>query len=245
MPKQKVFETIKDSHNRGKKLLAVLIDPEKCYGDALQKFLECVSEAQPDLIFVGGSQMRSSVDDCVLRIKQKVDIPTVLFLGDCSQFSSNADSILILSLISGRNPEFLIGQHIKSASTIKKSGIETIPTGYVLVKSGRQTNVEKYSQTKALSNHSEIIDTVLAGEMLGMKMIYLEAGSGAEKSIEYDIIKTVRSQCEVPLIVGGGIRSIEAMISAYKAGADIVVIGNYFEENPQAIVEFVKKKNTF
>ncbi len=237
MQKSRVLDLIRQT---SKKKLAVLIDPEKCYGGRLVEFLEQLKKAQPDLIFVGGSQLRSSVEETVVQIKSATDIPVVLFIGDASQFTPKADAMLMLSLISGRNSEFLIGQHVRSSLQIKRSGIEAIPTGYILVSSGAETNVEKYSHTKSICDHQEVLATAIAGELLGMQAIYLEAGSGAKKPVSAELIRLVRQEMSLPLIVGGGIRSVEALRVACKAGADLIVVGNHFEDNPQDVLAFAE-----
>ena len=170
-----VLNHIQNAHSVGKKLFAVLIDPEKCSGDSLLNFISLINKAKPDFIFVGGSQLRHSIDEAVIVIKEHSSIPVVLFIGNAVQFSPNADAMLVLSLISGRNPDFLIGQHVECAIEIKKSGIEAIPTGYVLVGRGQRTAVETVSGTDALSDTETIVRTAIAGELLGQRLIYLEA----------------------------------------------------------------------
>ena len=159
-----ILNYIQNAHSVGKKLFAVLIDPEKCSGDSLLNFVSLVNKAKPDFIFVGGSQLRHSIDEAVIVIKEHSSIPVVLFIGNAVQFSPNADAMLVLSLISGRNPDFLIGQHVECAVEIKKSGIEAIPTGYVLVGRGQRTAVETVSGTDALSDTETIVRTAIAGE---------------------------------------------------------------------------------
>ena len=170
-------------------------------------------------------------------MKSYVDIPVVLFPGSASQISPDADGILFLTLISGRNPDYLIGEQVKAAPVLKKYGIEVIPTGYILVKCGRKTSVEKVSKTEGLNiNEPEnIVAHSIAGEMLGLKVIYLEAGSGAEMSIPVEIIEKVRENIKIPLIVGGGIRDVEDIENKFSAGADVVVIGNAIEEDADFI----------
>lgn len=235
-----VLNHIQNAHSVGKKLFAVLIDPEKCSGDSLLNFISLVNKAKPDFIFVGGSQLRHSIDEAVKVIKEHSSIPVVLFIGNAVQFSPNADAMLVLSLISGRNPDFLIGQHVECAIEIKKSGIEAIPTGYVLVGRGQRTAVETVSGTDALSDTETIVRTAIAGELLGQRLIYLEAGSGAQSSVSDGVIAAVRDSVATPLIVGGGIRSTSVIEKALVAGADLIVVGNHLENTPSDIVPFVE-----
>lgn len=233
-----LYNRILDAKKNGRKLLAVLLDPDKAISRHLADTWPTLQEAKPDLIFVGGSTGEKGVDDFVKQLKSVTSIPVVLFPGNPSQFTPNADALLFLSLLSGRNPEMLIGMQVASARQIQDSGIETISMGYILCDGGKQSSVEKVSQTKALCSLDEIIDTAIAGRLLGMKSIYLEAGSGASKPIAKDVIQAVRKQIDVPLIVGGGICSIEQMNNAFHAGADIVVIGNYFEQHIDQLKAF-------
>lgn len=234
----RILNLITTARNEGRKLFAVLIDPEKCHGDRLVAFVEHINTAKPDLIFVGGSQLRESIDSAVQSIKRLTNIPIVLFIGNAMQFSPHADAMLFISLISGRNPDLLIGQHVQSARAIRQSGIETIGTGYILVDGGKPTAVEKVSQTTSLSNTDTIVNTAIAGEMLGQKLIYLEAGSGAINPVSHSVISKVRANIRLPLIVGGGLRSTKAITTALEAGADIIVVGNHFEHHPEDMAEF-------
>lgn len=235
-----VLNHIQNARSVGKKLFAVLIDPEKCNGDSLLNFISLVNKAKPDFIFVGGSQLRHSIDEAVIVIKEHSSIPVVLFIGNAVQFSPNADAMLVLSLISGRNPDFLIGQHVECAIEIKKSGIEAIPTGYVLVGRGQRTAVETVSGTDALSDTETIVRTAIAGELLGQRLIYLEAGSGAQSPVYDGVIAAVRDSVATPLIVGGGIRSTGMIEKALGAGADLIVVGNHLENTPSDIIPFVE-----
>ena len=219
-------------------LFAVLIDPEKCFGQRLIDFVKIIDDASPDFIFVGGSQILSSAQQAINTIKAITKIPVVLFPGNSMQFCQTADAMLFLTLISGRNPDFLIGQQVKSARKIKESGVETISTGYILIDGGKKSAVQSVSATEPLSGLNEIVDTAIAGEMLGCKAIYLEAGSGAQTPVNLQIIKDVRSNISVPIIVGGGLRSVEMLQNAIDAGADILVVGNFFEKEPEKVTEF-------
>lgn len=241
----RVSHIIHKAYREGKKLFAVLIDPEKCRDSKLISFVELINKAKPDLIFIGGSQLKESIDNAVVHIKQHSTIPVVLFIGDAIQFSPNADAILFLSLISGRNPDLLIGQHVASAKSIKQSGIETIATGYILVNGGMATSVEKISKTSSLSDSSEIVSTAIAGEMLGQHLLYLEAGSGAQHPVKHTIISEVRANVDIPLIVGGGLRNTNMIKEALLAGADIIVVGNHLEQHPEDLTAFVKAVKEF
>ena len=225
-----------------KKGLALLLDPEKANLDALS----FTPEAHPDYIFVGGSTGGDTTEfirNLKLKIKNyELKIPVVLFPGNSSQFSPEADAILFLSLLSGTNPEYLVGQQIKSAQAIKKSQIHSIPTAYILIDGGVETSTMKVTGTQPLkpSNPQTIIDTCIAAELMGKTAIYLEAGSGAKTPVSTEIIAAVRAATSCTLIVGGGIRTPEAMNAAYTAGADIVVIGNHFEQKPDEIGKFCR-----
>jgi phosphoglycerol geranylgeranyltransferase len=228
----KVLDYILQSQKKRKKLIALLIDPDKFskkhYGKVFQK-------NHFDLVLVGGSLItHGDLEDTVSSIKSLVKkIPVVIFPGDEFQISKKADAILFLSLISGRNADLLIGKHVLAAPKIKQAQIESISTGYILVESGKLTTVSYITQTLPIpSNKPEIAAaTAIAGEMLGMKLIYLEAGSGADNIINQKIIKAVRSQITIPLIVGGGIESKEQINQHFDSGADLVVVGTHFEKN--------------
>ena len=227
------------------KKLAILLDPEKANLDALP----ITSECHPDYIFVGGST-GGDTTEFILALKEKLSpitnnqspLPIILFPGNASQFSPKADGILFLSLLSGNNPEYLVNQQIKSARTIHDSHIDFVPTAYILIDGGVVTSTMKVTGTKPLnpSNLDTIIDTCIAAELMGKKAIYLEAGSGAITPVSTDIIRAVRSHTTCTLIVGGGIRTPEAMNAAYQAGADIVVIGNHFESHPEELEKFCR-----
>lgn len=226
--------------------LALLLDPEKANPDALPITADC----HPDYIFVGGST-GGDTTDFILALKEKLSsvhpfthsfIPIILFPGNASQFSPKADGILFLSLLSGNNPEYLVNQQIKSARAIHDSHIDFVPTAYILIDGGVETSTMKVTGTKPInpSDLQTIVDTCIAAELMGKKAIYLEAGSGAKNPVSSDIIRAVRAVTSVTLIVGGGIRTPEAMNAAYSAGADIVVIGNHFEQHPEELSAFVK-----
>lgn len=224
------------------KKLAILLDPEK----ADLSRLRFTDEVHPDYLFVGGSTGGDTTKFiCDLRSQisnLKYPVPIVLFPGNAAQFSKEADAILFLSLLSGNNPEYLIGQQIRAARTIHDSSVEVIPTAYVLIDGGVETSTMRVTGTQPLqpTDLSSIIDTCIAAEMMGKKAIYLEAGSGAKVPISSEIIAAVRAVTSCTLIVGGGIRTPETMHAAYQAGADIVVIGNHFEDHPEDLKDFCR-----
>ena len=192
-------------------------------------------------IFVGGSQLKDSVCTTVARIKQLTSLPVVMFPGDASQFAENADALLFLSLVSGRNAKYLIEQHIEASRAIKSSGVECISTGYILVDGGKLTAVERVSHTSPYptTNPQLIADTALASQLLGHKMVYLEAGSGANRSVPQNIIAETRKAIDIPLIVGGGIKTPQQMMDAFSAGADLVVVGNHIESHPEDLTKIL------
>lgn len=219
-------------------MIALLIDPDKFSEDS--ELLKVVIMHPPDIILVGGSLITAgNVDGCVRILRQYLDIPIVLFPGSQNQFTDKVDALLFLSLISGRNADLLIGQHVQAAPRIAASGVEVIPTGYILIDGGVPTSVSYMSQTAPIpGNKPEIAaTTALAGALLGLRCIYLDAGSGALTSVSDEIIALVRGKINVPLMVGGGIRSAEKVLCAFKAGADIVVVGTIAEERPQFLFE--------
>jgi phosphoglycerol geranylgeranyltransferase len=224
---------------RNKKKIAILIDPDRNTVDTLEQIINNCNHSGVDYIFVGGSLVVGNISETISFIKQKTSIPVLIFPGNVIQISDKADGILFLSLISGRNPEYLIGQHVISAPTLKKSGIEVIPTAYILIENGKTTSVEYISNTVPIpADKPEIVvATALAGEMLGMKMIYLEAGSGAAKSVALGIIAEVKKNVQIPILVGGGIRNSEDVLKIFNSGADMVVVGSAVEENPEVILE--------
>ncbi len=236
-----IYETIKQNIANGKKMLAVLIDPDKGIF-SLPGFIQQIKMFPPDFILVGGSLIFKSVEKTIEIIKQACSVPVILFPGNALQFTDKADAMLYLSLISGRNSEFLIGQHVTSSYAIKKSGIEVLSTGYILVDGGKPTSVEYMSNTMPIPpDKPEIaVATAVAGELIGHKLIYLEAGSGALCPIPANMITAVKENTDVPLIVGGGLRTMSDIRQALQSGADIVVVGNVLEKNPELLSDFVK-----
>lgn len=222
-----------------KKALAVLIDPDKCTDTrTLEKITRWIHETKTDFIFIGGSLLvEDNFEACVKKIRSLTALPLVLFPGSSSQISTDADALLLLSLISGRNAELLIGQHVAAAPRLKASGLEIIPTGYMIVDCGKATTASYITQTFPIPyNKPEIAaTTALAGEMLGLRSLYLDGGSGADRPVSAEMIAAVRRQTKIPLIVGGGIRNEEMARNAYEAGADVVVVGTAFEEEPELL----------
>jgi len=238
-----IYKNILSAKKEGKKLLAVLIDPEKIDLKNITSFFEKVHQSIATHIFVGGSTDKDNVTDTVVTaIKKTTHLPVVLFPGDVSQISQKADGILFLSLLSGRNPEYLIEQQIKSVPFLKDSSLEILPTGYILIDGQKNTATQKVSNTKPISqeNTELILNTALAGEFSGKKLIYLEAGSGAKIPVDTNIINVVNNNLSIPLIVGGGIRSKKQLEIAFNAGADLVVIGTAFEKD-EAFFNQLKK----
>lgn len=231
------FETNKKS---GKKSFAVLIDPDKVDNEKIDQLVTLATDARVDYFFVGGSLVISShLDECIQQIKAHCSIPVLLFPGSPSQVSKYADALLYLSLISGRNPELLIGQHVISAPFVKKSGLEIMPTGYMVIDGGAPTTVSYISNATPIpADKNEIaMCTAMAGEMLGMKLIYMDAGSGAKRPITETMIEKVARNISIPLIIGGGITEPEKAYHNCKAGADVIVVGNAIEKDPSLIKE--------
>jgi phosphoglycerol geranylgeranyltransferase len=235
-----IYSTILESVAAKRKQLAVLVDPDKLLINEIAELAKVAAEARVDYFFVGGSLLiNNQLDLCVKALKENTQIPVILFPGNTMQMSWKADGILFLSLISGRNAEMLIGRHVISAPYIKMSPLEVISCGYMLIESGKQTAVQYMSNTSPIpSDKNDIaICTALAGEMLGLKLIYLEAGSGANESVPQSMIELVKGSLTIPLIVGGGIRSAARAIDICKAGADLLVVGTAFEKDPALIRE--------
>ena len=229
-----LLSDIQQNITNGRKMFALLIDPDKQNETDLLRLTEKInSPTGPDIVLVGGSLLFSNIDDTVATLKRNTQKPVVLFPGSAMQVSDKADGILLLSLISGRNPEFLIGQHVLAAPALAKSGIEVLPTGYMLIGEENYTSVRYISNTNPIPyNKTDIaVATALAGQMLGLKMLYLEGGSGAAKPVSANMIEAVRRAVSLPLIVGGGLRSAADVETALKAGADIVVVGTSIESN--------------
>jgi putative glycerol-1-phosphate prenyltransferase len=229
-----IYNNILKSKANNEKLLAILLDPEKIDWNNLDFLIEKINQSPATHIFIGGSLVENNIlDELIIKIKQKCNLPIVLFPGNPSQISDKADAILFLSLISGRNPDFLIELQVKAAPILKKTQLEIISTGYILVESGSATAVERVSKTIPLDrNNPELaLATAQAGEMLGNKLIYLEAGSGAKQAVPLEMIQLISKNIEIPLLVGGGITNLQGIQNAYDSGADLVVIGTAFEND--------------
>jgi len=229
-----IHHQISDAKKTGQKLLAILLDPDKIVWENLDHLIGKINNSPATHIFVGGSIVESTIlEDLIAQLKQKTSLPVIIFPGDPSQISPQADAILFLSLLSGRNPDYLIEYQVQAAPILKKTNLEVISTGYILIESGNETAVARVSKTKPL--HRENLDLVLAtaqaGEMLGNKLIYLEAGSGAKQSVPLDMINRIAQNVDIPVIVGGGIVNLQGIQKAYAAGADLVVIGTAFEND--------------
>jgi len=239
-----LYDLIIKKYNK-EKMVALLIDPDNHDSESLDNIINISNLAHIDFILVGGSILTKSFNDKIDNIKIKTTLPVFLFPGNILQICDHADGILLLALISGRNPEFLIGNHVVAAPFLKNSGMEVIPTGYILVETGNRTSVEYMSNTRPIpSNKPDIaVATAMAGEMLGHKLIYLEGGSGAEQIINTKLISEVRKNISIPLMVGGGIRTSSQAHQIFRAGADIIVIGTVAEESPDMVFEIIKGRN--
>ena len=240
-------EIYKSLFSGDRKVFSLLIDPEKHAGDELKRTVDSASRVSVDLILVGGSLISLPIDETIVAIKSITDIPVVLFPGNLLQLSSRADGILLLSLLSGRNPEYLIGNHVLASQYLKKSGLEIIPTGYILVDGHYLSSVEYISNTRPIPSEKAdiVVATALAGEQLGLKLIYLEAGSGANDQVKKEIVMQVKDNISIPLIVGGGIRTPEDIRKLYRAGANGVVVGSAVEENYHILPSLAAVKNEF
>lgn len=229
-----IYNHILKSKISNQKLLAILIDPDKIDLNNAKILIEKINQSPATHIFIGGSLVKTNIlDELISKIKENCDLPIVLFPGNPSQISSKADAILFLTLISGRNPDYLIEHQVNAVPILKKTNLEVISTGYILIESGTGTAVERVSKSKPLArnNPKYILQTAQAGELLGNKLVYLEAGSGADYPVSKEIIKLVSQNIEIPLIVGGGIVDLQGIQKAYDSGADLVVIGTAFEKD--------------
>jgi len=241
------YKKILQNREKNIKMLAVLLDPDKCKGRVLSGTIAALKSDVPDFIFVGGSHTQLSIDSLIDLLKEELSSEIVLFPGNVSQVSTKANAMLYLSLVSGRNAEFLIGQHVSSSVAIKKIGIEVIPTGYILIDGNKPSSVEYITNTRPIPRDKKEIalSTAVAAELLGMSLIYLEAGSGANLPVDPEMIKHVSYGTDLPIIVGGGIKTVEQLTDAFEAGADLVVVGNILELDPSKIKELVKATKYF
>lgn len=245
---KKLLNQLQDKKANNLKSLAVLIDPDKSTDlGKLMRLINLCVENKVDYLLVGGSLMTNDNFSRVISvIKSNCEIPVIIFPGNHIQIDSNADAIFLLSLISGRNPDFLIGQHVLAAPILKKSKLEIIPMGYMLVNSGAPTSASYMSNTVPIPSDKPTIAacTAMAGEMLGMQTVYLDAGSGAKEAIPQKLITTVARSVDVPLVVGGGLNSIGRVNKALEAGADMIVIGNAIEKEESFLIQVSDRINT-
>ncbi|MBP1224246.1 geranylgeranylglyceryl/heptaprenylglyceryl phosphate synthase [Flavobacterium sp. 1355] len=231
-----IYQQIVEAKSENKKLLAILLDPDKIVWENLENLLLKINQSPATHIFVGGSIVKTDIlEELLTELKQKTNLPVIIFPGDPSQISPQADAILFLALLSGRNPDYLIEYQVQAAPILRKTNLEIISTGYILIESGNETAVARVSKTEPLNrkNLDLALATAQAGEMLGNKLIYLEAGSGARKAVPVEMIRLIAQNVAIPVIVGGGIVDLQGIEDAYKAGADLVVIGTAFENNSQ------------
>src|ERR1700743_3037734 len=236
--KQVIYESLSAKKRKGLRSFAVLIDPDNVNAEKSEELTGLAVSAGVDYLFVGGSLVISNhLDEVVQHIRTNCSIPVILFPGTPAGISRYADALLYLSLISGRNPELLIGQHVISAPSVRKSGLEIISTGYMVIDGGAPTTVSYISNATPIpADKNEIaLCTAMAGEMLGMKLIYMDAGSGARHPIREEMIASVASHIEIPLVIGGGICAPEKGYLKCKAGADVIVVGNAIAKDPSLI----------
>lgn len=237
---KRLLHHIQHARKSGEKLFAVLIDPDKVTASDLPQLVQRSVESHVDLFLVGSSLLlHQRLEEIVASLKSLSEIPVVLFPGDPTQVTAEADALLLLSLISGRNPELLIGNHVQAAARLIHSGLEIVPTGYILVDGGKPTSVSYLSNTQPIpANKVDIaLATAMAGQLLGMQMIYLEAGSGAVDQVPPIMIERIREHIDIPIIVGGGIRTAPQAAKAVAAGADVVVVGTAIEHNLDCMSE--------
>ena len=243
-----IYSFILQKRKKKKKLFAILIDPDKQKEKKLVEIIKAANIAKADFFFVGGSLLtHDSLDKCLSILKTNSNIPMILFPGNAMQVNSKADGILFLSLISGRNAEMLIGKQVITAPILKKSSLEILPTGYILIDSGEPTTVSYMSNTTPIpaKKHDVAACTAIAGEMLGLKLIFLDGGSGAKKPISEEMIKKVKASIDIPLIIGGGISNAKKAAANCKAGADVIVVGNAIEKNKDLITEIANAVHNF
>ena len=236
------------SISENKKKFAVLVDPDKYNYRLLIDLVRLARESMVNYFFVGGSLIHSgNISETIRIIKENSNIPVIIFPGDELQIDNQADAILLLSLISGRNPDLLIGKHVVAAPHLKKSGLEILPTGYMLIDSGKSTTALYMSNSMPIPHDKDGIaaSTAMAGEMLGLKLIYMDGGSGASFSVSSSMIESVKQNISIPLIVGGGIRTPELAAEKFKAGADIIVVGNAIESDQSLLTRIAEVAYSF
>lgn len=241
-----IYNQIAENCSKGKQL-AILVDPDRINREKIQYLSKIADKGLVDFFLLGGSIVSEPIEPVVKMFKELTDVPVILFPGSVLQVTPLADAIFFLSLISGRNPEYLIGNHVTIAPFLKKSGIEVISTGYILVENGKTTSVEYISNSRPIPADKPdiILATAIAGEMLGNKLIYIEAGSGAVNSASVGTIQLLKKNLTVPLIVGGGIRTVQTAVELCSAGADILVLGSVMENDPDIMVEMCEKIKAF
>lgn len=243
---RKMLEIIRENKKKNKKSIAMLIDPDKTSNETLLDFLIKPKLQEIDFLFIGGSLLsRDHLTERILFLKKHCDLPLIIFPGGGHHVDKNADGILLLSLISGRNPDLLIGQHVQSAIELRDSGLEILSTGYILIESGNVTAVSYMSNTQPIPREKPEIalSTALAAQFIGMKLIYLDGGSGAKLEVPTETIELISKNVELPIIVGGGINDATKLKSAFEAGADLVVVGTKIEDSPQFLNEIITIKN--
>ncbi len=241
-----VYQQITLARSENRKMIGILLDPDKLRPEEVESCLHAIDSKLVDLLLVGGSTVENGdTEALVRRIKELSTLPVVLFPGDFSQITGHADALLFLNLISGRNSEYLINQQVKAVPLLQETDLEVIPTAYILVDGGVETSVARVSKTEPISPQDEktILNTALAGAYMGNKLVYLEAGSGAKTPVPGTLIAELRSQIDIPIIAGGGIRSHEQMAEAFESGADMVVIGTAFEQNPKILRQILKDEH--
>ena len=248
MQNTNIYDQILRARQERRKLLAILLDPDKQDAERLDECLENIHNQPVDLLLVGGSEVRNGHTEALVKsIKRLTDLPVVLFPGDYSQITKEADALLFLNLLSGRNAEYLINQQVKAVPRIQDSDLEILPTAYILVDGGVSTSVQKVSQTEPLSLKDEemIVNTAIAGMYMGHKLVYLEAGSGARNPVPSGLISRIRAKIDIPIIAGGGIRDHRQLASAFESGADMVVIGTAFEQDPSILRQILNNEHFY
>lgn len=237
-----VLSTILCHQKTAQPLLAVLVDPDK--RDSYLALLPFLGDV--DLVLVGGST-GGQIEACLSDLRRHTSAPLVLFPGNTAQFTPMADALLFLTLLNSRRAEVLIEPHIQTAITIRHSGIEAIPMGYILLDGDRQSAVQMVTGCTPIAQKAveDVVRHAVAGQLLGKQLIYLEAGSGAQTPVSAQVVRAVREVIDIPLIVGGGITSVQQMLDAFAAGANVVVIGNYFEQHPQSLLTFLQAKQSY
>ena len=241
-----IYEQIANARRENRKLIGILLDPDKLRLEKVADCLLAIDSQEVDLLLVGGSTVENGDTQALVgKIKEHSSLPVVLFPGDFSQITGQADAVLFLNLISGRNSEYLINQQVKAVPLLEETNLEVIPTAYILVDGGVETSVAMVSKTEPISpkDQKTILETALAGAYMGNKLVYLEAGSGAKTPIPGSLIAELRSRIDIPIVAGGGIRSHRQMAEAFENGADMVVIGTAFEQNPTILRQILNDEH--